>query len=187
MQDFVDPVAQPNVALLRLLVAALLGGLVGVERERSEKERGIHHFAGIRTFPMFALLGFGLALTMLGTMFLASPGPALWLGMMIHLMMGTVLFPAIYGFALQPGSGSGTGRGVLLGLILWAAANLMVMPMMDAIHPMVKSGMMPAPGFLMLNLGVMAPVGSLIGHLVYGALLGKLAGPKAARLQLQTV
>jgi len=124
---------------------------------------------------------------MLGTMFLASPGPALWLGMMIHLMMGTVLFPAIYGFALQPGSGSGTGRGVLLGLILWAAANLMVMPMMDAIHPMVKSGMMPAPGFLMLNLGVMAPVGSLIGHLVYGALLGKLAGPKAARLQLQTV
>ncbi len=125
--------------------------------------------------------------TMLGTMFLASPGPALWLGMMIHLMMGTVLFPAIYGFALQPGSGSGTGRGVLLGLILWAAANLMVMPMMGAIHPMVKSGMMPAPGFLMLNLGVMAPVGSLIGHLVYGALLGKLAGPKAARLQLQTV
>jgi len=136
--------------------------------------------------PMMGMPKMDIA-TMLGTMFLASPGPALWLGMMIHLMMGTVLFPAIYGFALQPGSGSGTGRGVLLGLILWAAANLMVMPMMDAIHPMVKSGMMPAPGFLMLNLGVMAPVGSLIGHLVYGALLGKLAGPKAARLQLQTV
>jgi uncharacterized membrane protein (DUF4010 family) len=51
-----------NVVLLRLLVAALLGGLVGVERERSEKERGIHHFAGIRTFPMFALLGAGLTI-----------------------------------------------------------------------------------------------------------------------------
>jgi len=57
MQSLVDPVAEPNAALLRLLVAALLGGLIGVERERSEKERGIHHFAGVRTFPMFALLG----------------------------------------------------------------------------------------------------------------------------------
>ena len=123
--------------------------------------------------------------TMLGTMFVANPGPAFWFGMMIHLMMGTVMFPAIYRFVLQPGSGSGTGRGVSFGLLLWAAANLIVMPMMGAIHPMVKSGRMPAPGFLMLNLGVMAPMGSLIGHLIYGGLLGKLAGPKAARLQLQ--
>jgi uncharacterized membrane protein YagU involved in acid resistance len=123
--------------------------------------------------------------TMLGTMFLASSGPAFWPGMMIHLMMGIVLFPPIYRFVLQPSIGSGTGRGVLFGLLLWAAANLMVMPMMGAIHPMVKSGMMPAPGILMLHLGVMAPVGSLLGHLVYGALLGKLAGPKAPWLQLQ--
>lgn len=100
--------------------------------------------------------------TMVGTMFLASPGPAFWLGMIIHLMMGTVLFPVIYHFLFQPGSGNGSGRGLLFGLLLWATANLMVMPLMGAIHPMVKNGMMPAPGFLMLNLGAMAPVGSLI-------------------------
>ncbi len=135
--------------------------------------------------PMMGMPKMDIA-TMLGTMFLSRPAPAFWLGMMIHLMMGTVLFPAIYSFALQPGTGSGTGRGAFWGLILWAAANLMVMPLMGAIHPMVKSGMMPAPGFLMLHLGVMAPVGSLVGHLVYGMLLGRLAGPKAARLQLQT-
>ncbi len=123
--------------------------------------------------------------TMLGTMFLASPGAAFWLGLMIHLMMGTVLFPAIYHFLLQPVSGSGSGRGLLFGLLLWATANLMVMPMMGRIHPMVKNGMMPAPGFLMLNLGVMAPIGSLIGHLLYGVVLGKLAGPKTPRLQLR--
>jgi uncharacterized membrane protein YagU involved in acid resistance len=121
--------------------------------------------------------------TMLGTMFLASPAPAFWLGLMIHLMMGTVLFPAIYHFLFQPGSGNGSGRGLLFGLLLWAAANFMVMPTMGAIHPMVKSGMMPAPGILILHLGVMAPVGSLLGHLVYGALLGKLAGPKAPSLR----
>ena len=134
--------------------------------------------------PMMGMPKMDIA-TMLGAMFLASPASAFWLGIMIHFMMGTLLFPAIYRFTLQPGSGSGTGRGVLLGVILWAAANLMVMPMMGAIHPMVKSGMMPAPGFLMLNLGLMAPIGSLIGHLLYGALLGKLAGRKAVGLQLQ--
>ncbi len=134
--------------------------------------------------PMMGMPKMDIA-TMLGTMFLPSPGPAFWLGMMIHLMMGIILFPAIYRFVLQPSSGSGTGRGVLLGLLLWAAANMMVMPMMAAIHPMVKSGMMPAPGFLMLNLGVMAPIGSLIGHLLYGVVLGKLAGPKTPQLQLR--
>ena len=135
--------------------------------------------------PMMGMPKMDIA-TMLGTMFLSSSGQAFALGMMVHLMMGTVLFPAVYGFTLQPDSGGGTGRGALLGLVLWAAANLMVMPMMGTVHPMVKSGMMPAPGFLMLNLGVMAPMGSLIGHLVYGALLGKLAGPKAAQRQFQT-
>ena len=134
--------------------------------------------------PMMGMPKMDIA-TMLGTMFVPRPGPAFWFGMIIHLIIGTVLFPAIYRFVLQPSSGSGTGKGVSFGLLLWAAANLMVMPMMGAIHPMVKSGMLPAPGFLMLNLGVMAPMGSLIGHLFYGALLGKLAGPKAPWLQLQ--
>ena len=134
--------------------------------------------------PMMGMPKMDIA-TMLGTMFVASPGPAFWLGIMVHLMMGAILFPTIYRFVLQPASGTGTGKGVLFGLLLWAAANLMAMPMMGAIHPMVKSGMMPAPGFLMLNLGMMAPMGSLIGHLLYGVLLGKLAGPKAPRLRLQ--
>ncbi len=135
--------------------------------------------------PMMGMPKMDIA-TMLGTMFVASLGPAFWLGMMIHLMMGAILFPSIYRFVLQPTSGTGTGyKGVLFGLLLWATANFMVMPMMGAIHPMVKSGMMPAPGFLMLNLGVMAPMGSLIGHLLYGGLLGKLAGPRAPWIQLQ--
>jgi uncharacterized membrane protein (DUF4010 family) len=50
-----------NVALLRLLVAALLGGFVGIEREQRALSEE-HMFAGIRTFPLFALLGATLSL-----------------------------------------------------------------------------------------------------------------------------
>ena len=59
MLDFIDPIGQPGAALLRLLVAGLLGGLIGVERERADDGAG-EHFAGVRTFPVFAALGAAL-------------------------------------------------------------------------------------------------------------------------------
>ncbi|HXF95257.1 MAG TPA: MgtC/SapB family protein [Gemmatimonadales bacterium] len=62
MQGALDPVAQPEAALLRVLVAALLGGLIGVERERDETDRPREHFAGVRTFPIIAALGAALGL-----------------------------------------------------------------------------------------------------------------------------
>jgi uncharacterized membrane protein (DUF4010 family) len=61
MLDFIDPVAQPGAALVRVLAAGLLGGLIGVERERAGAS-GAEHFAGVRTFPLFAILGAGLTL-----------------------------------------------------------------------------------------------------------------------------
>jgi uncharacterized membrane protein (DUF4010 family) len=63
MLEFIDSVVSADIALLRLLVAALLGGLIGVERERSGITDGRQHFAGVRTFPMFSMLGCGLTLT----------------------------------------------------------------------------------------------------------------------------
>jgi uncharacterized membrane protein (DUF4010 family) len=56
----IDFVAHPDAALLRLLVAGLLGGLIGMERERAAHEGGEPMFAGVRTFPLFALLGASL-------------------------------------------------------------------------------------------------------------------------------
>ncbi len=84
--------------------------------------------------PMMGMPKMDIA-TMLGTMFVVSPAPALWLGMLIHLMMGSVVFPALYHFTLQPESSGETGRGLWFGLALWGVANLTVMPMMGAIHP----------------------------------------------------
>ena len=60
MNEAIDFVHQPGPALLRLLVAGILGGLIGMERERAAHSGGEEMFAGVRTFPIFALLGASL-------------------------------------------------------------------------------------------------------------------------------
>src|SRR5262249_1025398 len=45
------------VAFERLLVAVLVGVLIGLDRERAEARKTHQVFAGIRTFPLIALTG----------------------------------------------------------------------------------------------------------------------------------
>jgi len=52
-------------SLERLLVALLVGLLIGLDRERAEVRKGRKLFAGIRTFALIALLGGGLSLARL--------------------------------------------------------------------------------------------------------------------------
>ena len=89
------------------------------------------------------------------------------MGMIAHNMMGVMGFAIVYviGFDYLPGSP--IVKGLIFGTALWAAAVAVVMPMAGA-------------GFLMANIGgMMAVMASLMGHLVYGGLLGALAGGSA--------
>jgi len=86
-------------------------------------------------------------------------------GLLAHVFNGTFVFPLVYGFVLAhllPGSPA--VKGAAWGVILWLAAQLVVMPMMGA-------GLFSAAAG-----GMMAAVGSLVGHLLYGAVLGAVAG-----------
>lgn len=87
------------------------------------------------------------------------------MGMIAHIMMGVIVFPLIYVFVLYNVlPGSPLVKGLIWGIILWVLAATMVMPMAGG-------------GFLMSNIGgMMALVASLMGHLVYGGLLGATAG-----------
>ncbi len=88
------------------------------------------------------------------------------LGMMMHFVNGTIIFPLIYAFLLfRLLPGSPLARGVSWGVILWILAQVMVMPMMGGGFFSSKMG------------GMMAVMGSLMGHVVYGGLLGWIAGP----------
>lgn len=86
-------------------------------------------------------------------------------GMAAHIMLGTLVFPAIYAlvlFAKLPGAPA--ARGAIWGVGLWLMAQLVVMPMMGG-------------GVFSSHMGgMMAAMASLAGHLIYGGALGAIAG-----------
>jgi uncharacterized membrane protein YagU involved in acid resistance len=98
---------------------------------------------------------------MLGNMM----GGSYALGMAAHLMNGIVIFPLAYAFlAFRFLPGPPALRGMTFGVILWLLAEVIVMPMAGA-------------GFFSSEIGgAKAVMAALMGHLVYGALLGAIAG-----------
>lgn len=92
-------------------------------------------------------------------------------GMVLHFVNGSLIFPAIYVYALYAVlPGSSVVKGTVWGVALWLMAQVIVMPMMGG--GLFSSAMG----------GTMAAVGSLVGHLLYGGLLGAVAGGAEAKV-----
>lgn len=86
-------------------------------------------------------------------------------GWMAHFMIGTA-FALIYAFVfIGKLPGAPWIKGALFGLFPWFLAQIMVNPIMGAGFFAAAT---PAP--------VMTVMGSLIGHLVYGAVVGLIYG-----------
>jgi len=136
------------------LLAALVAGVVGTILMTM-----VMAMAPRMGLPKMDIIG------MLGTMF---GKPNRTLGTSMHLMMG-VIFAIVYAFLWDAGIGSATLlAGIVFGAAHWMITGMMMggIPMM---HVGIKSGNVPAPGLYMTNnVGVMAFVGGLIGHMVFG-------------------
>ncbi|TYB85774.1 DUF6789 family protein [Oceaniovalibus sp. ACAM 378] len=82
-------------------------------------------------------------------------------GWIAHFMIGTVAWGG--GFAILydmiPG-GSAVLKGIVFGIVAWLGMMIVIMPMAGA-------------GFFGMNFGVMAPVMTLVLHIIFGAVLGK--------------
>jgi hypothetical protein len=88
-------------------------------------------------------------------------------GWIAHFMIGTVL-ALIYVYVLASKlPGNGLVRGALYGLVPWLVSQVMVNPMMGA---GVFASHTPAP--------LMMVIGSLMGHMIYGAVVGGVYGTK---------
>ncbi len=107
--------------------------------------------------------------SLLGSMFSAKSNPVL--GWTMHLMMG-VVFALAYAFIWSLGFGAATwGIGLIFGAIHWLIVG-MIMGMIPMVHVGIKRGAVQAPGLWMTNHGgVMAFMGGLVGHMIFGAVL----------------
>lgn len=107
---------------------------------------------------------------MLGGMFGMN---SLAMGWVLHLMIGLIL-GLIYAYGLASHlPGAPWVRGLLYGILPWLAMMVVVAPMLPLVSPSMSK--MP-PGFFLANMGMIAPVGGLIAHLVFGAVLGAMYG-----------
>lgn len=129
---------------------------------------------------LFMMVGKALGVTridfadLLGSMFApAHSDRARRIGAFIHHVDGALLAIAwAYGSALA-GVSADWASGLVWGVILWAL-SLLMLTSIGAVHPRIRSGEQDDPGTAATNFGSMTPLGSLFGHLVYGALLGLL-------------
>jgi uncharacterized membrane protein YagU involved in acid resistance len=118
---------------------------------------------------IFMLMGplMGMPEMSIGKMLSGFMGVPEALGWVAHFMVGTILaLIYVYVFASRL-PGSGLVRGAIYGLIPWFVDQIMVNPMMGA---GVFASNTPAPMLMV--------VGSLMGHLVYGAVVGAVYGIK---------
>jgi uncharacterized membrane protein len=96
--------------------------------------------------------------------FMRIPEVLGWIG---HFMIGTVLaLIYVYVFASQL-PGNGLVRGALYGLVPWLVSQIMINPMMGA---GLFASNTPAPLLMVM--------GSLMGHIIYGAVVGGVYGTK---------
>lgn len=85
-------------------------------------------------------------------------------GWIIHFVIGTVVWGALFAWLdpSVPGQ-SHWLKGVVFGIAAWVLMMVIVMPMAGA-------------GFFGMNLGMMAPVMTLVLHIIFGAVLGGVYG-----------
>jgi uncharacterized membrane protein YagU involved in acid resistance len=116
---------------------------------------------------MLMLVGpmMGMPKMPIGDMLASFMGIPVFVGWAVHFMIGAVL-GLIYVFVFAERlPGASAARGAIYGLIPWFLAQVMVNPMMGAGFFAIST---PAP--------LMMVMGSLMGHLVYGAVLGGVYG-----------
>ncbi len=107
----------------------------------------------------------------LGAMFGEGTGATL-AGWAMHFVSG-IIFAVIYVSIFNSvGTTNGWLGGAVIGLVHGLLVGSIVMPIMGIAHPAIRTGNIMAPGFFAKNAGTMTPVGLIVGHVIFGAVLG---------------
>lgn len=108
-----------------------------------------------------------------GTFFIRDPRlpVAEGVGLLLLFALGSTLFPALYATLLRFADAVSWRGGLLVG-ILHGALVVGVLPYIARYGAGVRHGAVPPPGPFGLGWGRGTPAGILLGHAVYGAVLG---------------
>ena len=137
----------------------------------------------LHTTIMSAGQGLGLSRMslpyMIGSAFTPDHRRAILLGSLVHLLNGWA-FALFYALIMEKLCLANVWFGGLLGFGQGLVVLVTLMPILPTLHPRMADehrGPEPTralepPGFMALNYGRRTPLITLLGHLVYGALIG---------------
>lgn len=113
--------------------------------------------------------------TLIGGLFMreAESPASETVGFILYLLLGSTAIAVLYAWLMARFLGVGPGVGLLLGIVqgLLTAALL---PIIGTISASVRSGSMPEPGPFGWSWGRTTPLVVLLGHTVYGGVLGAI-------------
>ncbi len=119
---------------------------------------------------------------MLNLVLVPREDPGFWLGWAL-LVIGLAFVALVYlALAARGRLRPSIASGAVYGALCWLVAGALVMPLLGQVGSPVAAGSAADPmrgSFMMLDLGLGAPIAALIAWLVFGAVLGATAGPEA--------
>jgi hypothetical protein len=155
------------------LWGALAGGLVGT----------VVLTSGLRFAQEIGVTRMDIPL-LLGTVFTDNRSRANVIGYAVHFVNG-LLFALLYYAVFRAVGHAGWLFGLGLGAVhAMFAGGALLGVLLPAVHPRMgtpwtdseETPLLEPPGFLLENYGPRTAVGNLIGHLLYGAIVGGFAG-----------
>ena len=120
-------------------------------------------------------------INILGTLIYSADNPlAMSAGFLIFMAVAAL---SVFGYTMifRSARRSGPLLGMCLGLIHYAISGILI-GMLPRIHPLIPALISP-PGFFLAASGLSDFMGFLLGHLAYGALVGKLFDWTATRAE----
>lgn len=129
----------------------------------------------VRILIVMGIPLFDLVFT-LGTMALGDAPAWLWwpAGIALHATVGAIwaIFYAYFFWSTYDWPPAVQGLVFSVGPAI--LAGLIMVPQMNFMHPLILNGRLPATGVFGFRLGWGGPGGIILGHLIYGAVMGSL-------------
>lgn len=129
----------------------------------------------IRLLSLLGMPLFDITKT-LGTMLFPNGHLALWwpAGLTLHAMVG-VIWAIFYAyFFWSTFRWAPVVQGLVFSALPALLAGFIMIPQMGWMHPMGESSAFPFPGPFAINHGWGGPVGVIIGHIVFGLVMGAI-------------